>query len=84
MAFAQKLAERLKASLWDGQAHIRILSHSGFLAADTYRPEQIGSHSSEAEGLSKNWQALKEHVQQGDMLNWQQGHQVKAALAHVR
>ena len=72
MAFAQRLAERLQASLFDGHAQIRILSHHGFLAADTYRPDQVGRHASEAKSLSKSWQDLKQQVQEGQSSRWRQ------------
>ncbi len=73
MAFAQHLAERLQASLFKGQVQLRIFSHHGFLAADTANPEQVGSHASEADGMSRRWQELKEQVQGGQQANWQQG-----------
>lgn len=70
MAFAQRLAEQVQESLFAGHSELRLISHHGFLAADTANPEQIGEHYSSAQGTEKTWDEIRSLVQQGESTHW--------------
>lgn len=72
VGFAQQLAERVQASLYDGQSQLRVISHHGFIVADTVNPDQIGTHYSQAKGVARDWESLRENVQEGRPDNWNQ------------
>ncbi len=42
LAFVQKLAEEVKAGIYDGKASVSIISHMGLVVASSERPETIG------------------------------------------
>jgi len=42
LAFVQKLAEQVKASIYGGQASVSIVSHMGLVVASSEKPETIG------------------------------------------
>lgn len=70
VAFAQKLADQVKASLYEGQGQLRVISHQGFIVADTANPDQVGAHYSKAEGVNREWGNLRDSVQNGEPNNW--------------
>ncbi|WP_321382427.1 methyl-accepting chemotaxis protein [Rhizobium sp.] len=42
LAFVQKLAEDVRASIYDGKAAVKIVSYKGLVVADSAHPETIG------------------------------------------
>ena len=75
MAFLQQRLQLLDQQLFEGVGELRIISHHGYLAADTQRPSQVGEALAEAE-----WQALRATVQSGLSKVVEEGTQLRVSV----
>ncbi|MFB9947608.1 methyl-accepting chemotaxis protein [Rhizobium puerariae] len=50
LAFVQKLAEQVKASLYDGKASVEIISYKGLIVASSEHPELVGRSLDKTDG----------------------------------
>ncbi len=58
LSFVQKLAEQVKASIYDGKASVSIVSHKGLIVASSEKPDSIGQPFDQGDSALSQYLAL--------------------------
>ena len=62
LGFLQELAQKVDASLYEGQGDVAIISYDGLVVASSEHPEAIGQP---LKAISKEWEVVAEDVKAG-------------------